>query len=367
MLKTLKNKVKIIYKYLLQNFFFLIYGKIKKKISDNNDVLINTVNIDNKYKYKIYTIKNSRLYTDTIHNTAIIKNNQIIEGASFQYKINKIVNVQENIVFDIGTPKFKKKLKGTVLSLLIGGGGNSNYWHWLFDVLPKIKIVSSLIDLKEIDYFLFPNIEEKFQIETLNLLNIPLKKRLSSKKFKHLEADQIITVDHPYNFLNDPFKDSLDIPKWITIFLNKTFNLLETYDKNIFPKKIYIDRSDSKSNNKNLRKITNENEISAYLKKDSFKLIRLSDYKFIDQVRLFNNAEIIIGLHGAGFANLVFCKTNTKIIEFKSVSAGDIIKNIAIKKGLNYFDITKKPHSIFHYQLGDIEIKIDELKERLSS
>ena len=367
MLKKAKNNVKKIYKYLLQNLFFLIYGKIKKTINDNNDVLVNTVNIDNKYKYKIYTIKNSRLYTDTIHNTAIINKNQIIEGASFQYKMNKNANVKENIVFDIGTPKFKKKLKGTVLSLLIGGGGNNNYWHWLFDVIPKIKIVSSLIDLEKIDYFLFPNIEEKFQIETLDLLNIPQKKRLNSKKIKHLEADKIITVDHPYNFLNDPFKDSLNIPEWIPVYLNKIFNFTKNYDKNLFPKKFYIDRTDSKSNNKNLRKITNELEITAYLKKIGFELLKLSDYKFIDQVKLFNNAEIIVGLHGAGFANLIFSKPNTKIIEFKSIGAGDIVKNLAIKKELNYFDITKKPQSIFHYQLGDIEIKIDELKERLSS
>ena len=49
----------------------------------------------------------------------------------------------------------KKKIKGTVFSLLTGGGGNSNYWHWLFDVLPRINILENKIDLQSIDYFLF--------------------------------------------------------------------------------------------------------------------------------------------------------------------------------------------------------------------
>ena len=27
-----------------------------------------------------------------------------------------------------------------MLSLLTGGAGNNNYWHWLFDVLPRIEL-----------------------------------------------------------------------------------------------------------------------------------------------------------------------------------------------------------------------------------
>ena len=51
--------------------------------------------------------------------------------------------MSENIVFQKGTPKLKKKLKGSVFSLLTGGGGNENYWHWLFDVLPRFKILEN--------------------------------------------------------------------------------------------------------------------------------------------------------------------------------------------------------------------------------
>jgi capsular polysaccharide biosynthesis protein len=34
-----------------------------------------------------------------------------------------------------------------------------------------------------------------------------------------------------------------------------------------------------------------------------------------DQVRLFSNAAEIIGFHGAGLANLVFCNDDVKVIE----------------------------------------------------
>ena len=49
----------------------------------------------------------------------------------------------------------------------------------------------------------------------------------------------------------------------------------------------------------------------------------------------FFNAKKMVGLHGAGFANIVFCKPNTKILELQSNTAGDIIKKgsvVLVKK-----------------------------------
>jgi len=79
----------------------------------------------------------------------------------------------ENIVFRKGTPRLLRKLNGNILSLLTGGGGNNNYWHWLYDVLPRLALYSKHSDLEKIDYFLFPSILKEFQQETLNCLNIP--------------------------------------------------------------------------------------------------------------------------------------------------------------------------------------------------
>ena len=101
--------------------------------------LLQIKKFDNGYSYKIYTIFNARLYTDTINDTAIIKNNKVISGPSFQIRNVKFEEVDKNIVFSKGTPRFKKRIKGNLFSLLTGGAGNHNYWHWMFDVLPRIN------------------------------------------------------------------------------------------------------------------------------------------------------------------------------------------------------------------------------------
>ena len=144
--------------------------------------------------------------------------------------------------------------------------------------------------------------------------------------------------------------------------LRKKF-LKKKYQK--ISKKIYIDRSDSKSNHRNLRKITNEDEVVDYFKKEDFSIIRLGDLNFVDQVNLFNNASHIIGLHGAGFANLVFCKQNTFVLEFKSITAGNVIGNLARNLNINFHEIARKPFSEDNNQQGLISVPIELIRKKI--
>ena len=369
----IKNIFLNLYKQITYKIFVLIYGKINAilEIEEENDLDLEKIKIQND-EYKIYCCKTSRLYTDRVHDTAIIKTNSIINGPSFQYRNNINAECKVNSVFTKGTPRLKKKLKGKVFSLLTGGGGNTNYWHWLFDVLPRIHILNkSKLNNLEIDYYLLPNLERKFQNETLDMLKIPKKKRLSSKNFRHFSADEIISTTHPYTLLNDPLKDSLNIPIWIIEFLRKNFllnNENQTKNKK-FPNKIFINRKDANSTDAaSNRFIINQKEVMQKLEDSGFRNLSLSDYSFSEQVDLFQNAKYIVGLHGAGFANIVFCKPDTKILEFKPINAGDMYKNLAIKCNLNYNEITSKPKTInynFQNASGDIEVDLDLLNKTL--
>ena len=310
---------------------------------------------------------NCRMYTDRIHDTAVILENKIIEGPSFQLRNNKNSNIRDNIVFKKGTPRKLRNLNGIVLSLLTGGGGNDNYWHWLYDVLPRLELCEKSLDLELVDYFLLPNLKKKFQIETLNELNIPQHKLLSSERFRHIKTKQLIVTDHPYIFTNNAHLDTQKVPKWIIQWLRKKFlSNSKKLDKN-YPKRIYIDRGDSTSNVSNFRSLINENEIKEFLKKKDFTIVRLNDLNFVDQVQYFNNADYIIGLHGAGFANLSFCKNNTKVIEFTMPKIGKMYENIANKNNLQYNSIISHPDSHdLGKQLGHIEIPLSILEKKLN-
>ena len=161
----IKKILQKIFKTSFNIFFLKIYGKIEKSKSARSDkrIQVKIINIEKDINYKIYKIMNCRMYTDRIHDTAVILENKIIEGPSFQLRNNNNSNIRNNIVFKKGTPRKLRNLNGIVLSLLTGGGGNDNYWHWLYDVLPRLELCKKVKKLDEIDFFLFPNLENKFQ------------------------------------------------------------------------------------------------------------------------------------------------------------------------------------------------------------
>jgi len=360
---NIKKKLQKYFKLITYNIYKLIYGDIKGKIRnvDNDDIILKKHSIDNIF-YDVYSCKDCSLYTDRIHDTAIIKEKKIVDGPSFQLRNNLNVDCLENFVLENGTPRKRKHINGNVLSLLTGGGGNTNYWHWLFDVLPRIKLfMTSSFSKETIDFYLLPSKCTDFQKETLKLLNIDKNKMLPSEKFRHIFAKKIFITSHPYNLLNNPELDSLNIPLWISDYLRSSFLKISLMNSKIkkLPKKIYINRKDGTS----FRYITNEIEVENYLQQKGFKSLTLSDLSFSDQVNLFHNAEKIIGLHGAGFANIIFCKPNTKIIEIRNQTAGDLFKNLAIKNNLNYDDLTLKTKKYdFNNQAGDIEVDLNILK-----
>ena len=51
---------------------------------------------------------------------------------------------------------------------------------------------------------------------------------------------------------------------------------------------------------------------------------------------IFNGAKIIIGLHGAGLANIVFSKRKTKIIEITSNKWPDMFEKLSKCMNLSY-------------------------------
>ena len=64
------------------------------------------------------------------------------------------------------------------------------------------------------------------------------------------------------------------------------------------------------------RKIYNIKQVEAFLSKYDFETVYLEGMRVVDQILLFQSAEFVISPHGAGLANLLFCRPGTKVIEF---------------------------------------------------
>ena len=181
-----------------------------------------------------------------------------------------------------------------------------------------------------------PELQE-FQKRTLSLLGIKNYKIINSKKIKHIEATKIFIPDHPWYYKGTIFKEVYSIPEWIIKWLRKSF--LKVKKKNISSIKIFIDRSESEYSH---CKLINNNVIKKLLSKRGFKILQTGKLDFLEQVKLFHNANLVIGPHGAAFSNLVFCKPETKVIELRRSVAPINFENLAIKNNLNYSSIITK-------------------------
>lgn len=89
-----------------------------------------------------------------------------------------------------------------------------------------------------------------------------------------------------------------------------------------------------------LRNLTNVLDVYEMLLTDfpSIDWQIFDSLSFSDTVDLFNKAKIIIGPHGAGFANMIFSPNNTKIVEFMPVSEPNIVYyDVSSMLGFDYY------------------------------
>ena len=356
----IKKKLKLYYKSLIRLFFKFLYGEIFLPKTTNG--LIKKIDINNTLfktfkngKYQIYIVKNARIYTDNNENVAIIKNNLILPNISFQQAYGILRVSKYNCALVKGTPSFVKKIKGRVFNLCQGASGN-NYFHFIFDIIPKIYLLSSKISLDKIDYFYIAD-PKNWQIKILKTLGIYENKLLSSKKHNHIIADEIYAVDHPWYTKGHIHNSVKEIPSWI---ITRNRKLFLKDNKNSQRKKIFLDRSKSSYNH---CQINNPGTLNRFIKKKNFKSYKPELLTFKNQIKLFNDSSIIIGAHGASLTNIIFCKPGTKIIEIIPADhPNKKCERISKILNLKYFRIKTKPDNTDSNYPFRINIEKKDLK-----
>lgn len=269
----------------------------------------------------IVEVANGRLYTDTISNVSVISgDNKLIGEASFQFGQQ---NPENNQLFRQRYFTKPRKYSGTAFQILIGGSGDDNYFHWLFDALPRIHFLQKSGWFDRVDWFVVPSYKHGYQQDTLRLLGIGKDKIIEGHEETHIQADVMIASSYA--------RHGEHIPAWVCDFLRKSFSDLVTSDMEA-ASHIYISRSDSGS-----RVVVNEAELFAILDEYGFQKVTLSNLSFLEQVKVFASAKFIVAPHGAGLANLVFCEKGTTVVElFADGYVLPLYYDLATKVGVNY-------------------------------
>lgn len=206
---------------------------------------------------------------------------------------------------------------------VLGDRYDHNYFHWIFDVASRLDLLQK--SNIPIDNYLLDH-SRPYQDELLTLLGIPKEKRIQKHPNLHLLAKNIISPSFTGASMGI-------MPKWACDFLRYELLIKRNVKKLPGYERIYISREDA-----HYRKLINEEDVMKVLEPYGFKRIVLGPLSAELKIQIFHSAEVVIGPHGAGLTNIVFCDPGTKIIDIYKpnwlIPAFWIISN---HMGLDYY------------------------------
>jgi hypothetical protein len=234
------------------------------------------------------------------------------EGYQIALVSNNQVNTQkEHTLFQALYIPSPNKFKNT--GLLLSTSDDNNYYHCLFQIAPKIWTLEKYgYNVSGIHHFFLELSAFPFQKEILSVLNINLDKIVDLGYYEHIEAEQLLLTpafEQPEPWICERIR---------LLFLHSSVNNI-----NSTPKKIYLSRKRAR-----FRKLLNEKEFIESMLKFNFQLVCTEGMSIEQQAVLFHGAETVIAPHGAGLANIVFCKQNAVIIELRAKSHTGELANI---------------------------------------
>ena len=179
-----------------------------------------------------------------------------------------------------------------------------NYYHWMTQCLPAIAL--SVRHLGSGNCVLALPPLSAWQEQSLTLLGLTDTPRIA------------INLSHHYYFHKAHFCEYLNgsaafflSPRLLQI-LNSTEAISISRRS---PRASWSTLPGRTSTNRALK---NEAEVEALLQSFGFASVAPGNLSVEEQIRLFRGARVIVGAHGAGLTNVVFCRPATKVLELVS-------------------------------------------------
>ena len=194
----------------------------------------------------------------------------------------------------------RRRLIGNVYSLL--SLWSSEFYHWFHDVLPRLE--TALPHLPADAKFLINPNPKAWQLDSLLAFGIGPDRLEIQPSGMHTRVERL--------WLSTPVGHS---SLGSGIVLRRVADRLRHHfigDDSVRNShyRLYISRRKAAS-----RRIVNESEIKALLEEQGLETVLCEDLSLAQQVQLFAKTTTIIGAHGAGLTNLMYCLPGSLIGE----------------------------------------------------
>lgn len=224
-----------------------------------------------------------------------------------------------------------------------------NYYHWMIETVPKLRYLKAFITDHETSVTLLIRSDAPpFVTETLELLNWP------RSHIKHADSSisrvpKLLIPSYPKRYANDFawIKDKIldqirDGQSDYHTTTSRTGN------------NVYVSRETAIE-----RRVVNEDEVVNVLSEFGFSRYRLEERTVAENARLFANADVIVGPHGAGLTDILFSEGAT-LIELFGEKVKQPYQKLADAVAVDYERMDCTPDAT------DMVVDTEELAERVA-
>ena len=200
-------------------------------------------------------------------------------------------------------PRLETQQLDTACSLV--NHWSKSYYHWFLDCLTRIEGLEYYQEQKSCKpVLIIDSNPTSWQIESLQLLGYSADDYIQWDQRKITVKKLVVPAfRQPGNWV------SPSALNWLRQRLFSNLSTIENHAHSFSPR-IYISRSQASG-----RQVINEDEVIKVLSPLGFVSYSLENMSFVEQIRLFLSAEIIIGPHGAGFTNIIFSRKKPIVVE----------------------------------------------------
>lgn len=258
----------------------------------------------------------------------------------------RIESVKNGILF-LWLKKRFRKFSYSDSVFLVFDEWSSNYFHFWNDLVPRLFLNKDFIIEHNLDIL----VDSRTMVRGKAIFEILGFKRIREiRQEELLFARQIFLCDfislhvgsfHPPTLQN------------LRAFIFERLRL-QSSAKN----RVYISRRKA-----NYRKLINEAAIISLLAEHNFEIVDAEDLTILEQIKMFKDVGVILGVHGAGMCNMLFCEPGASIVEirFDGGIQNNLFLQLAGCLGHQYYYLFADAVGTDDFQSADLYVNVNKL------
>ena len=221
----------------------------------------------------------------------------------------------------------------------------TNYYHWMTSALPRLRLYEAAGITADAFYTPY---SQSFHRDALRLMGITPTRILAAKPQRHLVADRLAVST--WQSLRISPEDCDALHRRLTSHLPA--------DRAATSRLLIMRHRPGR------RSIVNQQELLRALQPLGFEPICLERLPLTTQIERFHGAECVVGAHGAGLTNLLFCRPGTIAVEIGTpYRVLPCFAEIAHHRGLRHHLELAQPVNVRHFDpiegVGDSDILVE--------